>query len=142
MLALSVSSFAAITVDADFTGTLILTAPDGNVTLFEAGDKLPVITEGATLEVFDGAFNVHTGGSDHVQVGCFGQNQTTGGGASASLSCGESKGTLKIGDKEYTLSAQPEEKPAPTAASEPTGVPLDGGTPNPDSRSIQASPQS
>ncbi len=134
-------ALAAITVDAGFTGTLILTAPDGNVTLFEAGDSLPVIPDGATIEVFDGSLTIHTGPSEHVQVGCFGQNQTAGGGSTASLSCGESSGTLKVGDKEYALSAQPEEKPAPTAAAEPTGVPLDGAA-NPDSRSIQASPQS
>ncbi|OGW72577.1 MAG: hypothetical protein A2Y02_01430 [Omnitrophica bacterium GWA2_52_12] len=135
------SAWAVITVDPDFTGTLILTAPDGNVTLFESGDPLPVIQDGATLEVFDGNLTIHIEGDEHVQVGCFGQNQTAGGGSTASLSCGESSGTLKIGDKEYALSAQPEEKPAPTAAAEPTGVPLDG-TVNPDSRSIQASPQS
>ncbi len=135
------ASRAAVTVDTSFTGTVILTFHDGNVTLLEAGDKIPPIPNDTTIEVFDGSLTVHTSDSDQVQVGCFGQNHSMGGGATASLTCGESTGTLKVDDQEYSLSAQPDEVPEPTAAVAPTGVPIDSAA-VPDSRSIQASPQS
>ncbi len=132
---------AAITIDPDFTGTLILTSPDGEVTLIEAGDKVPEIPPKSTVEVFDGNFTLHTAPGDQVQVGCFGEGHSVGGGSSAGLSCGENSGLLKLDGKEIPIAGvQAPAEAAPTAASNPTGVPSDQDAPTPDSRSIQASP--
>jgi len=133
--------WARITIDPSFTGTLILTSPNGEVTLFEAGDPLPEITPKSTIEVFDGVFTMHTQTGDEVSVGCFGDGHSVGGGSTASLGCGENSGLLKVDGKEFPIAGvqAPAETAPPTAASNPTGVPTDQDT-VPDSRNLQASP--
>ncbi len=129
---------AQVTIAPSFTGTLIITLPDGDVTLLENGDPIPEIPQGATLEVFNGSIKVQTGSGDNVQMGCFGSGQSVGGGSSATLSCGETSGLLTIDGKEYPISGAPAAAAEPTADADPTGVPSDQD-PDPDSRSIQAS---
>lgn len=131
-------SWAKVTVDPAFTGTLIVTLADGDVSLYESGDPLPEIPQGATIEVFDGNVLIQTDANDQIQVGCFGDEHGVGGGSSADLTCGATSGMLKIDGKEYPISGTQEQIAAPTAESEPTGVPFDQD-PTPDSRSIQAS---
>ncbi len=131
-------SWAKVTINPAFTGTLIVTLADGDVTLYESGDPLPEIPHGATLEVFDGSVSIQTEAEDQLQVGCFGDEQAVGGGSSAELTCGATSGMLKIDGKEYPIVGTQGQVAEPTADSEQTGVPSDQ-VPAPDSRSIQAS---
>lgn len=138
MMSLVPVSWAKVTINPSFTGTLIVTSASGDVSLYESGDALPEIPQGATLEVFDGGISIQTEADDQIQAGCFGDEHSVGGGSSADLTCGAATGVLKIDGKEYTLSGAQAQVAEPTAESEPTGVPTDQ-EPAPDSRSIQAS---
>lgn len=138
-VAMSITSlaWARVTIDPDFTGTLIVTLSNGEVSLYESGDVLPEIPAGASIEIFDGSLSLHTETGDQIQLGCFGNQQSVGGGSSADLTCGATSGMLKIDGLEYPISGSPSIAD-PTAELDPTGVPSDDD-PAPDSRSIQAS---
>jgi hypothetical protein len=134
----SPSSWAKVTIDPSFTGTLIVTLADGSVSIYESGDPLPKIPQGAMIEIFDGAVSIQTEAGDQVQLGCFGNGQAAGGGSSGELSCGPTSGLLKMDGKEYSFSSTQAQEAEPTADSNQPGVPSDQD-PAPDSRSIQAS---
>jgi len=139
-LAFAPMSWAKVMIDPSFTGTLIITLENGDVSLYESGDALPEIPQNATLEVFNGTLTLRTESGDQVQMGCFGSAQAVGGGGSATLSCEATTGKLTVdGGQEYSFSSDPsQEAAAPTAATEQPGTPADQDA-QPDPRSIQAS---
>jgi len=161
-------SFAEITVQPDFQGTVLITFPNGDIALVEKGDPLPEIPPGSTIEVFGGHATVAAGGEDSVKVSCLGHQGVVGGGCSVEVNCGEKsglftmlKGTGRVTDQngneqalnegeEYPIEIFPGpatettgETTPPTAAGEPTGGPPAGGDlgedPPVDSRSLEAS---
>lgn len=138
ILIAAAQAYAVVTVESGFSGTLIITHPDGDVLLLEPGDPLPEIPQDAMVEVFDGNVTLHTEEGDQVQVGCFGEGHSVGGGSSAELTCGDTSGVLKVDGEEILISGAQAELADPTADSGETGVPSDQD-PSPDSRSIQAS---
>ena len=85
-----------VTLNSDFTGTVIITAPNGELTLIEPGDPIPAIANGSTLEVFDGKFGVQTSEGAKVSVSCLDHEAVAKNGAAVSLSCGEKTGLLKV----------------------------------------------
>lgn len=155
----SIPGWAGITIKSDFTGTLVITTPEGEIQLIEAGEKIPQIPSGSVVEVFDGAFTITTGPEDLVHVSCLEHDATVEGGASLTLVCMESDGSAKVLEgtvilidtlgkeiilgkgAEYLiqLTESPEEA-LPTAAGEETGFPYDGDMPDVDSRDIETSP--
>lgn len=50
------------------TGTIIITTPDGQVTTVEAGQPLPAIPSGSTLEVVTGSADISATPPDEVNV--------------------------------------------------------------------------
>lgn len=132
------AAWAKVTVDPSFTGTLVITHENGEVFLYENGDVLPEIPQNATIEVFDGTLTLTTEAGDQVQMGCFGGTQSVGGGSAASLTCEATSGKLTVDGTDYPFSSQGQESAEPTAASDPTGLPIDQD-PQPDSRNIQSS---
>jgi len=137
MVGMTCTASAQVVISPQFTGTLIVTLPDGEVSLYESGDPLPQIPNNATVEVFDGSISIQTGPGDTIQVGCFGNSQSIGNGSTAELTCGADSGMLTVDGQEYPITGD-QTIAEPTADSDPTGVPTDTD-PVPDSRSIQAS---
>ena len=64
---LSRTAFAAVTV-ANQTGTIAITTPTGEVITVEAGQPLPSIASGSTIEVITGTAEISATGNDSVQV--------------------------------------------------------------------------
>ena len=163
---LPLTAEAKTTINPDFEGTLIITSPEGQITVLQPGDPVPDIPNGATLTVSEGRFTVNTGSGDSVFVLYQGHSGTVADGTAASLSSaqGPVPATLKVlsgsvawqndeGKKsvlpagaEYPIlpQGQTEKEAPPTAAGEPTGFAPAGGDvgqpPPVDSRSIQSSP--
>ena len=150
---------AKIIVQPDFQGTLLVTSPDGKVQMFDAGEALPEIASGSSIEVFGGKLSVSTEAKDSVKLTCLGSEASVGGGASATLGCGESDGKLNVvkgpvqvaqpdgaqkniaEGEEYSIKSKDDNPQNPPATSEET--PLGTTTqevPPPDSRSIETSP--
>ncbi|MBN1689107.1 MAG: hypothetical protein JW893_08410 [Candidatus Omnitrophica bacterium] len=97
VLALPVSlSHAAVVLEADFSGTIVVDLPDGEMLLLEAGDPIPEIPSEATIEIFDGEITVSTGPEDTVEVVCLQHYVTLGGGGSVSVQCGDESGLVKV----------------------------------------------
>ncbi len=71
-MAFQLSAFAAINI-GQRTGTLKITMPDSTVLIIAPGDPLPVIPDGATLEVVSGIAEISTTGASTVQVVAGGQ---------------------------------------------------------------------
>lgn len=87
---------AAVVVGDDFQGTLVVTSPDGEIELVDAGDAVPQISSGSLVEIFDGIFSLKTEGSDSVEAACLGYIAAVGSGGSVTLSCGEESGLLNV----------------------------------------------
>lgn len=87
---------AAVVVGDDFQGTLVVTSPDGEIELVDAGDAVPEISGGSLVEIFDGIFSLKTEGNDSVDAACLGYVASVGSGGSVSLSCGEESGLLSV----------------------------------------------
>ena len=64
---LTQSAFAAVTI-ANQTGTVKITAPDGQVATVEAGNPLPNIPAGSTIEVVTGKAEISASDGDTVNV--------------------------------------------------------------------------
>ncbi len=145
-----------ISTDQVFTGTLVLTYPDGRIEILEPGDEIPSIPSGSTLEIFDGHMRVVTQEGDSVSAGCLGQEFQVSNGASATISCGQQEGKIAVlsnfvtfvgEDGQQKTVAAPDVLPiilgqpllpaAPTAAVESPGFAVDTAA-NPDSTSIEA----
>ena len=155
---------AKITLQPDFEGTIVVTKPNGEISLIEAGEQVPDIPNESTIEVFDGKFTVSVEAGDQVTTSCLDHDGSETGAGSMAVSCGEDsgnvkalRGTVKVTDEagketvlqegqEYPVRAGgPKAKTAPptqaleTAAGKPVGGNLADNTP-PDGRSIEASP--
>ncbi len=156
-LAFVQSASAEINVDAAFKGTLIITGPKGEIQVLQAGDAIPEIIPGSTIEIFDGTLTVKNGENDDVTVSCLKTGIAVGGGGSATVTCGAESGTLAViknsvkfikdagttaleEGKEYPITGQSGPKTAPPTAAldNPNGTPV-ANNPPVDSRSIQSS---
>ncbi|HTL47450.1 MAG TPA: hypothetical protein VL688_05245 [Verrucomicrobiae bacterium] len=87
---------AAIVVDANFQGTLVITTPEGEINLVEPGDAIPEIKSGSILEVFDGQFKVTTAEGDNVELSCLENDASASGASALVLACGDNAGSLKV----------------------------------------------
>jgi hypothetical protein len=87
---------AAVVVETNFQGTLVITTPEGEINLVEPGDAIPEIKSGSILEVFDGQFKVTTAEGDSVELSCLENDAAATGAAALVLACGESTGSLKV----------------------------------------------
>lgn len=85
---------AAITVDSNFTGTLVLTSPEGDIDLIDAGDDIPSISNNSLIEVFDGNMSMATQVGDSAEASCLGYSIGVNNGGSISLKCQEDGGVL------------------------------------------------
>ncbi len=153
------SAEAKITVNPDFQGTLLVTFPDGKVQMYDAGEALPDIPSGSSIEVFGGKMTVSTDEGDSVKVSCLGSEGGVGGGGSATVGCGENEGKLSVikgtvqmtspdgstknltEGQDYSIKSNEGTDQASPATSEgnPLGTPAPEVNP-PDSRSLEASP--
>lgn len=150
-------AFAKIAIQTDFTGTLLITSPDGNIDMYDEGETVPEILPNSVIEVFGGKFTITTEAGDSVSCSCLNHTIAVGGGASAALSCEEESGLVKVlkgsvtlidpedkehiipEGKEFSIKPSPG-KPAPaTEAAEEIGASADTDLPPVDSRSIEAS---
>ena len=149
---------AKIIVQPDFQGTLLITFPDGKVQMYDAGEALPDIPSGASIEIFGGKLSVSTDEKDSVKLTCLGSEASVGGGAACTMGCGESDGKLQVvkgpvrivqGDgsqkdipegEEYPIRAKDDnpQNPPPTSDDNLLGTPA-AEVPPPDSQSIEAS---
>lgn len=155
---LSVPAQAEITIDPNFTGTLIITSSEGSVEMVSSGEKMPAISSGSSIEVIEGQVQVSADEPDEVNLMCL-SNKVAVKGDQVSLSCSVQTGLVKVlagpadwtdpdgkvtqlqtGDEQQLTPTSPLSAP-PTEAGEETGLPADTGTPPaPDSRDIEASP--
>lgn len=155
-LAFAQPAYAEISVDAAFKGTLIITGPKGEIQVLQAGDAIPQIIPGSTIEIFDGTLTVKNGDSDDVTLSCLKTGVAVGGGGSATMTCGADSGTLTViknsvkfvndtgialeEGKDYPITGQAGQQTAPPTAAldNPDGTPV-ADNPPVDSRSIQSS---
>jgi hypothetical protein len=144
---------AKITLSADFEGTLMITTPEGKVVMLDAGNPIPPIESGSTVEVFQGVMTVELSEGDACSLGCLGKTGTVAGPATVKAQCGEKTGEVKavkgevifedgkVAEGETKSLALGEAKQAAvTAAGEEIGTGTDLGVPPVDSRSIETSP--
>ena len=93
-----------MSVDSTFSGTLLITYPDGNVILVDPGEDLPeLLPSGVSVEVFGGTVTISTGSGDSASASCHGTDFAIGGGASVSLQCDEESGKLQIQEGNVTV---------------------------------------
>ena len=157
-LIFSVSGYAAVTIDSQFEGTLVITSPDGEINLIEPGDALPTIANDSIIEVFDGKFKLTSVEGDKVSVSCLEHEGAVSAAAVLTLSCGESSGQLKVetgtvsmvddegkpvevkAGETYDIKMPALQEAAPaTAEGQELGLPASDNAAdvNPDSRNIQ-----
>lgn len=147
--------FAAVIIDPQFEGTLVITSPDGEINLIEPGDAIPVIVNESIIEVFDGKFKVTTAEGDTISVSCLEHEAVLNGAASVALVCGESSGKLDVEagpvsltddeGKAVTLNSGESfdiqmpvlSEAAPTAEGEELGLSTEDSNTDPDSRNIE-----
>ena len=167
-VAFSVPAFAEIKIikvadpaipasDQLFKGTIVLTAPDGSISILEPTEPVPAIKPGSVLEVFDGYFSVETGDGEQVTISVLGNEFTLANGASATVIANQTEGKVIVrkGFASYSTPAgQANTIQAPQSFPVVLGQPLkalptaEGGTQGfetsteavPDSRNIDASP--
>lgn len=157
----AVPAQAKVAVDKDFKGSLLITGPDGNVSMLEQGEAPPdSIAANSVVEVFIGTANIATGTDEKASVACLGTEAALAGDCRVALDCGEDSGVLKVvsgtvtltdangnpktlnaGD-EYQILARKGDTAEPVAESTETALPADAdgfGTDSPiDARNIQA----
>lgn len=90
------AGYAAVSIDPQFEGTLVITSPDGEINLIEPGDAVPTIVNDSIIEVFDGKFKVTTAEGDTISVSCLEHEAVLSGVAAVTLVCGESSGKLDV----------------------------------------------
>lgn len=150
------NAYAKITIEPGFTGTILVTTPDGAVKLIDPSSEMPEIPSGSVLDAIDSTLVVKTEAGDSVSVGCLGNSVTASGGASAGITCSSEsgkvtalKGDVQVLDASGNTTVVPEgsEKilevsalaaPA-TADIAGQGQPAEGA-PEVDSRSLESSP--
>lgn len=126
-------AYADVRIQENFSGLLVVTSPAGDVIILEQGDPLPVIAQGASLEIYDGRFEVTTGAGEKVSLFCLNHDITVADGASAALTCHEEsgslevlKGTVHMVDDQGVESDLPEGTVYPIKAGEPELAPPTG----------------
>lgn len=159
LLLASSNAHAKITIDPGFTGTILLTAPDGTVKLIDASSEMPEIPSGSVLDAIDSVLVIKTEAGDSVSVGCLGNSVSVSGGSAAGVTCTSEGGEVKALKGEIQVldaagaativregSSQPLEPsllknaaPATADIASPNGQPVAGG-PEVDSRNIESSP--
>ena len=92
----SSSAFARVTLAPDFKGTLVITPPSGDVTILEAGEAIPEIVTGSSLELFGENFKINADQDDHVQIVCLNHTMAVAGGASVAVNCGQDSGVIDV----------------------------------------------
>ena len=78
------SAFAAVNI-ANQTGTIIITMPDGTSVTVAPGDPLPVIPDGASIEIVSGTADVSVTEGSQIQVSVGGDIATLSSGAAISI---------------------------------------------------------
>ena len=156
---ISPAAEAKINIQPDFQGTLLVTFPDGKVQMYDAGEAVPDIPSGASIEVFGGKVSISVDQGESIKLSCLGSEASVGGGSSASVACGEDDGKLSVEKgsaqvkqadgtqkdvaegQEYTIkpASGGEENEPPTGEGNPLGTTAPEVNP-PDSRSMEASP--
>lgn len=154
--------FSEIILEPNFSGTLLITFPNGEITFIGPGEPIPEIPANSLVEVLEGQVTIHAGEGDTVNVSCLGEGGAAQGGSSVALTCGSDSGLLKVlqgsfnlvdreGNEtnlsegaEYPIQlGEPSEAP-PTAGLETRGGPPVGGDlaaePPVDSRDVESSP--
>jgi len=145
------------TGDGVFTGTIVLTTPDGRITILEPGDPLPDFPSDSILEVFDGQFTVETQEGDQLTVSILGNEFIIAGGSTVTVIAGETEGkiivrsgfarfsdttgrisTIQV-NQDFAVALGEPLVALPTAEGSPLGFQT-GEEPVPDSRNIEASP--
>ena len=100
LMLITVPSYAKPAIQSNFTGTLSATLPDGKVILVEPGEKIPEISPGSTIEVFNGQFSIDAEEQDHIKLACLNHHMSLLGlqftEAKVSLRCEECSGRLKV----------------------------------------------
>ena len=160
LLGVAPAAHAKVTVQPDFEGTLLITAPDGKVSMIEKGEALPEIASGSKIEIFGGQMTVNTEEGDKLSCVCGVHEGTLAGAATVDVSCQESgssikavKGTITLTDDKGTQRQIAEgseqvlkgtddsgETAPETEAGKEIGTEVDPGSPPVDSRSVEASP--
>lgn len=151
--AVSGTAHAKISLNEDFEGTLMITTAEGKVVMVDAGNPVPAIESGSTLEAFQGKMTVTLEKGDQCYVGCLGQTGAVSGPATLGVECGEETGTIhaikgevvfddaKVAEgKSKTINLSETKQAATTAAGEEIGTEAEVGIPPVDSRSIETSP--
>jgi hypothetical protein len=159
LLLASSNAYAKITIDPGFTGTILLTAPDGTVKLIDSSSEMPEIPSGSVLDAIDAEFVIKTEAGDSVRVDCLCNSLAVSGGNSVSVKCVNNAGTVKVikGSGQLSTQTGTETKilqegweetlvpscstaaPATADIASPNGQPVAGG-PEVDSRNIESSP--
>src|SRR3989338_241789 len=93
--------YAAVNIEQNFQGTLIITDPNATdpdklITMVDAGNALPAIPTGETLEVYDGSFVLQTDGADVVNVSLLDHEFTVSNGTQVSVTNQEDKGKVCV----------------------------------------------
>lgn len=160
-LIMPVTVFAAITLQPDFKGTVVITSPSGEVQILNAGDAVPAILSGSSIEILEGEITVSADAGDTVTLTSLDHSITIDSGNTVVLSAKDDEGILKpvkgkaglIGPdgkkvevpegEEYHFKKLPQETALPsTEAGDILGTETEGvdSVNSPDSRSIEASP--
>lgn len=143
--------------DTVYKGTLVITSPDGRITILEPSDPLPVIEQGSVLEIFDGYFTVETGEGDNLTVSVLGNEFTVSDGTSVTIVANQTEGKIIVrkgfasykdtagqisminAPKEFPVALGESLAPLPTADGGGEGFGI-GTETVPDSRNIESSP--
>ena len=81
---------------SNFSGTLVITTSDGDITLIESGESVPKIKDGSVLEIFDGEVTVSTGSGNSLMVSCLEHVADLSDGASVTMKCAEAEGSVTV----------------------------------------------
>lgn len=154
-------AFAKVSIDPDFKGSLLITGPDGNVSMLEQGESVPgTVSAESVVEVLAGQANISVDDGEKTTASCLGSQMTLVGACSVNLVCGEKSGVLKVttgtvtvldengkprtlnaGD-EYPIKSNDAKTADPTAETTQNSLPADGedfGAPPPvDARNVEA----
>lgn len=158
ILAAASVSYAEITVDPAFQGSLIITTPDGKTQVINAGDAIPLIVSGSTISVLDGNAEISAAEGEQVSCSCLGAQFDVAEGSSVKLICGTQSGSLDVlagsavvksasgenknlqkGDRFPIVPSSSELAADPTATGDALGITPPGDS-EPNSRDMAVSP--
>jgi len=87
---------AAITLEPDFSGTVILTLPDGEIAFLEPGDRVPEIPSGSQIEVIEGSATIRTEEGDSATIALIDHDVVVENGSSVTVEDQGVSATLKV----------------------------------------------